>query len=92
MKLILEKLSDFLGGGIKLLVLITTIIISIYNFILNSLDDKVNTLRNEVHSIRSNDTKIINHEISNLNQKIDVGFSDIKDQNKIILNHLLRRK
>lgn len=92
MKMILEKLADMTSGGIKLLVLITTIIISIYNFILNSLDQKVNILRKEVHQLRNNDTKIINQEINSLNQKIDIGFSDIKDQNRLILQHILRRK
>lgn len=92
MKQILERLADISSGGIKLLVLITTIIISVYNFILNSLDQKVDSLRKEVHTLRSNDTKIINKEINNLNQKIDVGFSDLKGQNKIILQHLLRGK
>ena len=92
MKTILDKLANITSGWIKLLVLITSIIISIYNFIDHSLDKKVSTLRREVFEIRSNDTKLINKEIYNLNQKIDIGFSDVKDQNKIILNHLLRRK
>jgi Tfp pilus assembly protein PilO len=92
MKLILEKLSDIFSGSLKLLVVVVSIIISIYNFILSSLDEKVEVLRKEVHSLRDSDTQVINSEISNLNQKIDSGFMDIKEQNKIILNHLLRRK
>lgn len=92
MKVILEKLSDFFSGGIKLLVIVVSIIVSIYNFILNSLDERVDGLRKEVQTLRSSDTKTINLEIGNLNQKIDSGFSEIRENNKLILNHLLRRK
>ena len=92
MKSILEKLMGFTNGTIKFLVLITTVVIAIYNFIINSLDDRIKDVRKEVHFLRENDTKIINGEISNLNQKIDNGFNDMKNQNQVILNHLLNRR
>lgn len=92
MKLILDRILELSTGGVKFLVLITTIIFTVYNFIIKSLDDRIKDVRTEVHSLRENDTKLINGEISNLNQKIDSGFSDIRNQNQVLLQHLLNRR
>lgn len=93
---LLEQFSEFLSGTTKLFLLIVSIIFSSYQFVVKSIDQKIesssNTLEEKIMAIRNKDIELLEAKVNNLEISLDKGLRDIKEQNKIIMQHLLRQK
>lgn len=93
---LLEQASEFLSGTVKLFLLIVSIVFSSYQFVVRSIDQKIedssNNLEAKIMAIRNKDIELLETKVNNLEIKLDNGLRDIKEQNKIIMQHLLRQK
>ena len=85
---ILDQLLEHVSGGLKLLVLIMSLAFSAYNFIVKTLRSEINEVEQKIMIIRNKDIELLDTKLDNLG----IGLIDIKEQNKVIMNHLLRQK
>jgi len=84
---IYDYIFDFASSSIKFLIVISSLIFAGYSHFINKIEKKAEETKKELLIIRQNDVKIINEEVTNIKE----GIQDLKESNKIILNHLLRR-
>ena len=88
----MSKIADFVfdsaTSAIKFLIVLGSLVFAGYNHFLAKIDKRVSETKEELLVIRSGDVKVMNEEVKNIKD----GISDLKDSNKLILNHLLRRR
>ena len=88
----LSKISnyflDFATSSIKFLIVLGSLIFAGYSHFINKIEKKAEETKSELMMIRQNDVSIINEEVKNIKD----GIIELRDQNKLILNHLLRSR
>lgn len=93
---LLEQASEFLSGTAKLFLLIVSIVFSSYQFVVKSIDEKIESsssaLEMKIMAIRNKDIELLETKVNNIEISLDNGLRDIKEQNKLIMQHLLRQK